>query len=45
MVSVAQMENVTGMHMMVQSLLDQVLGLKSCQLRHSGCRAEASEHK
>lgn len=41
MVSVAEMENVTGVDMMVQSLLYQVLGLESRQLRHSG----STQHK
>lgn len=37
------MEHVTGVNVMVQSLLYQVLGFESCELRHSGSTAQESE--
>lgn len=37
------MEDVAGVNVMVQGLLDQVLGLKAGELRHPGPRTQEGE--
>ena len=44
MVSVAQMEDVTGVDVVVEGLLYQVLRLISCQLCHPGSSTEERGH-